>query len=74
MSRVIQSTSIFLLILIVGCSVQSKEEVATTNSLQVKGYIVSPQSFQSELVTTANVMANEQVELKAPMAGQVMAI
>lgn len=72
MKRVIQC-AILPFALIVGCGVQSNEETSAS-TLQVKGYKVTPESFQNELVTTANVMANEQVEIKAPMAGQVMAI
>lgn len=62
------------LVAVSSCSVvESKEKVAKSN-LQVKGFKVKAQPFQSELITTASIMANEQVELKAPMTGQVMEI
>jgi len=44
------------------------------NILQVEAYKVVAQPFNNELITTANLIAEEQVELMAPMAGQVLAI
>lgn len=43
-------------------------------TLQVEAYKVVAQQFNNELKTTANLLANEQVQLMAPMAGQVLAI
>lgn len=75
MNKAFQSiTLLSLVIFLFGrCSVPANEK-AKEDSLQVKGYRVLPQPFQNELITTANIMANEQVELKAPIAGQVIAI
>lgn len=56
-----------------GCASEAAKE-ETKNTIQVQGYRVSPQPFKNELITTANLMANEQVELKAPMSGQVLGI
>ncbi len=71
-----QSLQVFVLsflFLTTSCDVQTKEE-ASSNSIEVQAFRVVPQPFKNELVTTANLMANEQVELKAPVAGQVMEI
>lgn len=75
MKREVQSTFLVIAMLVinVACSTKTTEE-STNNTLQVKGYRVTEQPFQSELKTTADIMANEQVELKAPMPGQVMDI
>lgn len=42
--------------------------------LQVEGFVVTSGSFDNMLVTTANLMASEQVELKAPISGEVLEI
>jgi membrane fusion protein (multidrug efflux system) len=64
---------ICLLLLIAGCEAESTKEEAKS-VLQVEGYLVIAQPFKNELTTTAKIMANEQVELKAPMSGQVLGI
>ncbi len=43
-------------------------------ALQVVGYKVVPHSFANDITATANLLASEQVELKAPLAGMVLAI
>ncbi len=43
-------------------------------SLQVEGIIVKPQAFSSTLTATAELLANEQIEVKAPLSGQVLEI
>ncbi|MEQ9466160.1 MAG: efflux RND transporter periplasmic adaptor subunit [Ekhidna sp.] len=75
MKREVQNTLVAFIILmfVVACTVKTTED-STSNTLQVKGYRVTEQPFQNELKTTADIMANEQVELKAPMSGQVMDI
>ncbi len=42
--------------------------------LQVEGYKVVPTSFNDEIMITAELIPSEQVELMAPMAGQVLDI
>ena len=64
---------ILLISIATGCGSESAKE-ETKSSLQVEGYIAKPQPFNNELVTTASILANEQVELKAPMSGQVLGI
>ena len=49
-------------------------QAGPANALQVEAYKVIAQPFSSELLTTAQLMAEEQVELMAPMAGQVLTI
>ncbi|WP_066759978.1 efflux RND transporter periplasmic adaptor subunit [Crocinitomix algicola] len=46
----------------------------TRPNLNVDAFIVSENEFSSELLTTADLLPNEQVELKAPISGQVLAI
>lgn len=43
-------------------------------TLTVETYKVKAQPFSNELITTANLMAEEQVNLMAPIAGQVLNI
>lgn len=43
-------------------------------SLDVEAYVVTYQAFSNKLTTTANLMAKEQVEIMAPVSGQVLAI
>jgi membrane fusion protein (multidrug efflux system) len=40
--------------------------------LEVNGYIVQAESFSSQVIATANLLANEQIEIKAPFSGQVL--
>ena len=42
--------------------------------LSVEAYKVVAQAFSNKLTTTANLIADEQVELMAPISGQVLAI
>ena len=69
---------IFAITLIIAITSCNTNEVSTqasvASALQVEAYKVMPQPFTNELVTTAHLMAEEQVELMAPMAGQVLAI
>ncbi|PKP51476.1 MAG: hypothetical protein CVT95_00770 [Bacteroidetes bacterium HGW-Bacteroidetes-12] len=60
--------------LVWSCGDTKKDAQQVLGSLQVKGYKVATQSFNSEVKTTANIIASEQVELKAPIAGQVLEI
>ncbi|MFH1321809.1 MAG: efflux RND transporter periplasmic adaptor subunit [Bacteroidota bacterium] len=50
---------------------QAEESVMTLN---VEGYKVKPEPFSKEVTATANLYAREQVELMAPMSGQVLEI
>lgn len=43
-------------------------------ALPVESYRVTPQPFSTTVAVTAELQANEQVELMAPMAGQVLEI
>jgi membrane fusion protein (multidrug efflux system) len=43
-------------------------------NLLVEGFVVASGSFDNVLATTANLMASEQVELKAPISGEVLEI
>jgi len=47
---------------------------ATMKPLKVEGYKVVEEPFSNEVTTTASLMASEQVEIKASIAGQVLAI
>lgn len=60
---------------IVSCDNSKKENNKSgTNALKVEAIKVISQPFNSQLITTANLMAKEQVNLMAPMAGQVLSI
>src|SRR5690606_32977148 len=56
------------------CDQKNKEAVPTQRVLQVEAYKVSTAPFNNEVLTTANIMANEQVDIMAPVAGQVLEI
>lgn len=47
---------------------------APSPSLQAEAFIVKASTFNSQITTTANLLANEQVELRAPISGQVLSI
>jgi membrane fusion protein (multidrug efflux system) len=65
---------IFTLILS-SCAGESKKTGEEKKpDLQVEGFVVSSGSFDNVLATTANLMASEQVELKAPISGEVLEI
>lgn len=76
MKKITQSLfGLSLILAIVSCNNGEAEKSADgTNTLQVETYTVKAQPFNNELTTTANLIAEEQVELMAPMAGQVLAI
>ena len=57
------------------CSSSGENAVPTQNAaIQVEAYIVHEQAFNDLLVTTANLLPSESVELKTSIAGQVMRI
>lgn len=61
--------------LISACS-NSKEPTKATQiqSLKADGFVCTFQKFNNEVRTTAQILANEQVELLAPISGQVLEI
>lgn len=67
-------TLIALAAILWSCGDAKKDAQQGQGSLQVKGIKVTAQPFNSEVKTTATIMASEQVELKAPIAGQVLEI
>lgn len=76
MSTLIKHFSLwFCMLFMLSCkSNEDKKEQSTVPSFSVEGFIVKAQSFNSEVTTTANLLANEQVELKAPISAQVLTI
>lgn len=74
----IQTITLIAALLIVATSCSNKSDAKTgpaaKKSLQADGFIVKSMPFNSELIVTANVLANEQVEIKAPISGQVLNI
>ncbi len=63
-----------LIVALASCGKQKSPTAAGSSNLQAKGYVVIPEPFNNDLITTAELIANEQVELMAPMAGQVLEI
>jgi len=49
-------------------------ESSPSPSLQAEVFIVNPSTFNSQIMTTANLLASEQVELRAPISGQVLSV
>ncbi len=66
--------AIGLLLIMLSCGNDEANQSKSGATLTVETYKVIAQPFNSELVTTANLMAEEQVELMAPIAGQVLTI
>ena len=67
----------FSAVLIVSCSgsgAKDQQAVAPKKPLEVEGYKVVPEPFNNEIIITANLMPNENVELKSPISGQVLDI
>jgi len=65
----------FLITIIVSCGDTVKDKPGgSNNGLQVEAYIVTPQPFNNDVVTTAELLASEDVELMAPLSGQVLEI
>lgn len=66
---------IIVLATLVSCGVEAGKSTAINPGLlQVEGYLAKKQSFNNDLVTTAELLANEQVEIMAPISGQVLEI
>lgn len=74
----ILTSSLFILVvpLMLSCGKNGDKasQRGADRKLQVEGYIVVPQSFNTTLQATAELLANEQLELKAPLSGQVLDI
>lgn len=58
----------------IACGNSDAEKRSGAKKLKVEAYKVTPQSFNNKLTVTANLMAKEQVELAAPITGQVLDI
>lgn len=68
-------TSLAIVAISLACgSAAENNETAARPNLKVDAFIVDESPFNSEVVTTANLLPLEQVELKAPIAGQVLKI
>lgn len=77
MKKISQSIIVFvLLVALASCESETTQNTTTAakTSLTVNAYKVVSQPFSSTLKTTANLLAKEQVELMAPITGQVLAI
>lgn len=69
-------TLVCVLPLIISCGEKAKQNNAPPSSggLNADGYVVVTKPFFNELSTTARLLADEQVELMAPISGQVLQI
>ncbi len=76
--KIINKVTLLPLIVATMLSCSKNTETSTSAgarpALQVVGYKVVPHSFANDITATANLLASEQVELKAPLAGMVLAI
>lgn len=64
-----------LMLSIFSCGNDQADQSSTeTKTLTVETYTVKAQPYNSQLVTTANLMAEEQVDIMAPITGQVLDI
>ncbi len=66
------------IVVLSSCSKSTKETAnsspAPSASMSVEAVTIHPTLFSSQIVTTANLLANEQIEIKAPISGQVLNI
>ena len=76
MKTIQASLILFSLAILFSCgdNPDKKPTIQANSNLQVEGYKVIGQSFNTEVLTTAEIRANEQVELRAPISGQVLDI
>ncbi len=64
-----------LILAIISCGGDAdKQQVRGAEQLEVEAFKVVAQPFNNNLTTTANLLANEQIDLMAPIAGQVLEI
>jgi membrane fusion protein (multidrug efflux system) len=64
-----------LLLSVLSCQDEKADQSGTeTKTLTVETYAAIAQPFNSQLITTANLMAEEQVDVMAPITGQVLNI
>lgn len=74
MTHIIKKTILVIIsINLFACSTEEKHNTSN-NTLSVKAYKVIAEPFNNELITTANLMAEEQVDLMAPIPGQILNI
>lgn len=67
--------SLLCLALISSCGDGTGKQVATeVGRLQVETYKVVPEPFNNEIISTADLIANEQLSIIAPISGQVLEI
>lgn len=62
---------------LVSCKADKKNNLSNSNvstGLLVDVFVVEPRPLTHQLITTANLLAYEEVEIKAPVSGTVMAI
>lgn len=65
---------VLIAVTLASCGSKADKKPLGASNLQAKGYLATPQPFNNDLVTTAELIASEQLELMAPMAGQVLEI
>lgn len=66
---------VFASLWVLSCSEEAEEkDQKQKQSLQVETFEVSKGYYADQFTTTATLMANEEVELKAPFSGQVLRI
>ena len=61
-------------LILTSCGKTKSEDTTQKPSLNVEVIVVKAQPYNSHVLTTANILANEQVDLVAPMSGQVLEI
>lgn len=66
----------FFFSLLISCGSKTEEKQAKNSAgpLMVEGYKITGFPFSNEVRASANLYANEQVELKAPFSGQVLEV
>jgi membrane fusion protein (multidrug efflux system) len=75
--KILRSSLVILVVpLLLSCGKNGEKasQRGADRKLQVEGHIVVPQPFNTTIQATAELMANEQLELKAPLSGQVLDI
>jgi membrane fusion protein (multidrug efflux system) len=76
MKKITAVSLIVLSVLGLSCGGTNNKEKSgeSQGTLNVDAYLVNPQSFNNDVVVTAELLANEQVSLMAPLSAQVLEI
>jgi membrane fusion protein, multidrug efflux system len=68
------AVALFLIVLQISCGISGENGKRDTGPMKVEGYTVNPEVFTETIRATGELLPNEEVELKAPVSGNVLRI